>query len=52
MQTALFIFIQRKWAIDRKILSKFINYYNSIQKKVFVSYFKLVLISFKVHIFF
>lgn len=39
MQTALFIFIQRKWEIDRNILSKAINYYNSIQKKVFVLIF-------------
>jgi lysocardiolipin and lysophospholipid acyltransferase len=37
MQTALFIFIKRKWSTDKEIFTKFINYYKQIEKKVFVS---------------
>lgn len=37
MQTALFIFIKRKWATDKEIFTKFISYYKQIQKRVFVS---------------
>ena len=37
MQTALFIFIKRKWSSDQAILSKFINYYSLIKEKAQVS---------------
>ena len=36
MQTALFIFIKRKWDIDREIFTNFINYYKFIEKNVMV----------------
>ena len=37
MQTALFIFIKRQWQTDKEILTKFIDYYKTIGKNVFVS---------------
>ena len=37
MQTALFIFIKRQWQTDREILTKFIDYYKTIGKNVFVN---------------
>ncbi len=36
MQTAMFIFIKRKWEEDRQTFTKFIGYYKYIEKKVFV----------------
>ncbi len=37
MQTALFIFIKRKWEVDKEIFTKFINYYKQIEKKAYVN---------------
>ena len=37
MQTALFIFIKRKWESDQLILTNFLNYFKNIQKKTMVS---------------
>ncbi len=37
MQTALFIFIKRKWESDQLILTNFLNYFKTIQKKTMVS---------------
>lgn len=39
MQAALFIFINRKWDLDRLIFTKFIDYYHSIEKKAFILIF-------------
>ena len=39
MQTALFIFIKRKWEVDKGIFTKFINYYKQIEKRAYVSLF-------------
>jgi lysocardiolipin and lysophospholipid acyltransferase len=39
MQTALFIFIKRKWEVDRDIFTKLISYYKLIEKKVFILIF-------------
>lgn len=36
MQTALFIFIRRKWEADQIIMKRFLNYYKEIQKNVMV----------------
>lgn len=36
MQTALFIFIKRKWIDDQNTFKKFIDYYNKIEKKFMV----------------
>ncbi|RMZ92838.1 lysocardiolipin acyltransferase 1 [Brachionus plicatilis] len=39
MQTALFIFIKRKWTEDQNIFNKFIDYYNKIEKKFMILIF-------------
>ena len=39
MQAALFIFIRRKWELDRLTFSRFIDYYHSIGKSVSVLIF-------------
>jgi lysocardiolipin and lysophospholipid acyltransferase len=38
MQVGLFVFIRRRWEIDQKIFSKFINYFKFIEKSINVSY--------------
>lgn len=45
MQTALFIFIKRKWTEDQNIFNKFIDYYNKIEKKFMVCLYKICLSS-------
>ena len=37
MQTALFIFLKRKWDADKVILKRFLDYYKQIHKNVIVS---------------
>jgi lysocardiolipin and lysophospholipid acyltransferase len=37
MQSALFIFIKRRWILDQIILSKFIDYFKTIGKSFHVS---------------
>ena len=44
MQTGLFIFIRRRWELDQKIFSKFINYFRYINKTVNVKKKVLILL--------
>jgi 1-acyl-sn-glycerol-3-phosphate acyltransferase len=37
MQTALFIFIYRKWEVDRQTFTDFIEYFSKVGKKPWVS---------------
>lgn len=39
MQAALFIFINRKWDLDRLVFTRMIDYYHKIEKKAFILIF-------------
>lgn len=36
MQTALFIFIKRKWDADKQLFTRFVEYYSRIGKRTLV----------------